>query len=298
MSSQREVDGRAGMKSRRVEHGNSNVVLLDEERNLGAAENRPLRALYPERVDDPEISTARLVPEDVLPELVEDRAMNEIAVGFVGDDAGDTVPGESIAKERQLHRVAGAEQADAIEAVAANLGRCRVDDVDQRQLDALLESVGDHVQRVRAKQQAFRARCLEILRRRNDHLEQTVPVAAFVELHHLGKVEGVQDASGVLVAAPTRVHSFIDHPVVADHRQIGRAAEQAKRLHRSRTVSPRRSSTTKRPAAGIFTAASVFASMTASLPMISFSESRYATTAYVSFGVSVPGFLSGIARWT
>src|SRR5437870_2812195 len=110
MSAQREIDRRARVQRRRVEERDRCVFLLDEKRNLRAAEDRSARAACGETAHDRQVSRPSLRSEDVLAQFRENGFMDELAVGWLRNDRADAMPVQSVLEERELHREARAEE--------------------------------------------------------------------------------------------------------------------------------------------------------------------------------------------
>lgn len=81
--------GRLGMDGGRVEDRNRDVLLLDQERQFGAAEDHALRPFTLQPLDDPQHLPARRLRDLPVDELVEDDRVDRVAVLGVRDERLD-----------------------------------------------------------------------------------------------------------------------------------------------------------------------------------------------------------------
>src|SRR5258708_15772196 len=183
--------------------------------------------------------------------------MKELAARGRRNHRRDAVPGQPILEEWQFHRVPGAEEADSLEAGAPYFRRRRVNDVDQRQLHALLDPVRDDVQGVRAEDDALGSGLPQVDGGVTNEIEDSIPVLPVVQLDDVAEVERVDDAARGLRPAEPLAYPLVDEAVIVDGGDPTRPTYEAAHLHHRPTL-PFPSSASNLPAARIFTPARLF----------------------------------------
>jgi hypothetical protein len=229
---ERLFGGGACVNGRSIEERNHRVLLIDQERDLGAPEDDGLCALRSETRDDSSIRAARLGRDDSKAQLLVDDPVNSLAVFRIGNDDAKAVRfAQPVAIERLFHREPRTEQANHRVAGPLERGGRRICDVEQWDRDGRLDGGRHLVHRVRAQNQEA---CACPLKRTSgvgqDHA-CTFPITDTLEPFDLMKVDAVQDDLRRMQTAQAFLDRLVDLAVVRDGRLPAHPADQADGPH-------------------------------------------------------------------
>ena len=172
------------------------VGLLDQQLELGAAEQHATGAGVPELLDHAEHASPGRVDDPAVHQLVVDRAVEHLVVARVGDDGLEAVPRQPVGEEAVRHRDRGADEPDLGHPLRPHLLGDHVPEVQQRDVDGGLHLVGHLVERRRAQQQEVRAGPLDTAGRVGEELTDLLPALLVLERGHLGEVDGAEHELG------------------------------------------------------------------------------------------------------
>ncbi len=160
------VERRGDVEAGAGERRQLEVRLGDQQLQLGAAEQHPLGAGIPQRVDDADDPAAGGVDQVAVHQLVVDGGVEELVVGRGRHDHLDAVVRHPVAEERVGHRHRGPDQCHRVGlGPQARLGD-DVGEVEQRDVDRGGDLVGHLVERRGAQHQEIGAGPLHPARRR------------------------------------------------------------------------------------------------------------------------------------
>jgi hypothetical protein len=172
------------------------VVFREQQFDLGATGDDPLRAVAGEPINDLQIAATAIFANAAVDELVVDDPVHGLSVLVGRHDGLDPVVLERGTVEVLLHREPRAEQTVPFEPVGDDALGCRVGDVEEGDRDRGFDGISDTVHRVRAQQEALRARHFEALCRVGEQPGRLVPVIAFLEFDDTGEIGGPHQKLG------------------------------------------------------------------------------------------------------
>ncbi len=221
-----------GVNRRGVEQRYLGVGLGDEHGDFRAAEDHCLGTLGGQAADDPAIGVTGLGLDDAQAELLENDAMDSVAVYGTRREHGEAMlGGQTIAVEILFHGEAGADQADR------GVARC-LDDVgrgvgymQERDADRGLDGGRHFMHGIRANDDAVGAGEFQGAGRRRQQLPGCMPIAGFLQQLHFVEIQAVEDDFGGVQAAEPLFDELIDLPVIRNRGFPAHAADEADGLH-------------------------------------------------------------------
>ena len=240
------------MESGRREDRDRAVVRADQQLDLGAPQDDPLRPSCDEAVDHVAVGRTRLVADDAEAELVVDDPVHQCTVVGLGHLGGDALRRQALDVEPTLHGERRREQPDVGQAGARDRRGRHVDQVQQRDRHGLLHLVGDEMHRVGAQHHHLRAPRLQHPRTGRERLAGVLPAGLALHLGDRREVDGVHQAVGRVETTESLAHQLVEQPVVLDAALPAHPAEQSDPAHHApfpsaRSVSGRRTTPALEP---------------------------------------------------
>jgi hypothetical protein len=231
---QRQGEGNrcGGVQRGGVEHGHARFGIAQQQAQLGAAQDRALRAGADAVGDQGQQVFPGLGAELAGAKLFVDHPMQFGTLRRVGHQAAHAVPALHVfAEERLLHGEGGAEQQHRIQSLCADRLAGGVDDVDQRQRRSGRHGVGHDVHGVGADQDALGAAGLQAPRGLGQQCAGAVPFTLALAGGDHREVQAVQQQSRRMQRPEAITHAAVDQAVVLDGRFPAHAADEADGAH-------------------------------------------------------------------